>query len=161
MLTKKVCVFGDFSVGKTSLTRRFVDNVFSEKYQTTVGVKIDTKEVTLEQTSVKLVIWDLAGEAKMEAMTRNYLKMCQGLLLVVDGTRQASFESVQRIYQELPQPKPPTALLVNKVDLIDDWEVSESEIRLFAEHFNFMLYTSAKSGENVETAFTRLAELMV
>ncbi|WP_372770721.1 Rab family GTPase [Pseudoalteromonas sp.] len=161
MITKKVCVVGDFSVGKTSLTRRFVENIFSEKYQTTVGVKIDTKEVALEHGNVKLVIWDLAGEEKLAATAKTYLKMSQGLILVVDGTRQETFESAQRIFLELPLPKPPTAFLVNKADLIEEWEITESEIRLFSESFNFMLYTSAKNGENVETAFRQLAELMV
>ena len=62
MLQKKICMLGGFSVGKTSLVRRFVKSIFSETYLTTVGVKIDKKSVALPDKTVDLILWDLAGE---------------------------------------------------------------------------------------------------
>ena len=61
MLQKKICMLGGFSVGKTSLVRRFVQSIFSETYLTTVGVKIDKKSVELPGKTVDLILWDLAG----------------------------------------------------------------------------------------------------
>jgi GTPase SAR1 family protein len=62
VLQKKICMLGGFSVGKTSLVKRFVASVFSEAYLTTVGVKIDKKTVHLGERAVNLILWDLAGE---------------------------------------------------------------------------------------------------
>ena len=81
MIKKKVCVVGDFAVGKTSLTQKFVNNVFSEKYLTTVGVKIDTMEI--DQT--KLVIWDLAGRDSLSPINLSYLAGASGVIYVADG----------------------------------------------------------------------------
>lgn len=61
VLQKKICMLGGFSVGKTSLVRRYVHSVFSDAYLTTVGVKIDKKIVTLPDRTVNLILWDLAG----------------------------------------------------------------------------------------------------
>ena len=62
VLQKKICMLGGFSVGKTSLVKRYVQSVFSETYLTTVGVKIDKKTVDLSDRIVHLILWDLAGE---------------------------------------------------------------------------------------------------
>ena len=70
----KVCMLGSFAVGKTSLVARYVTNVFSDKYLTTVGVKVDTKEISVDETQMKLVVWDIAGEAEISAKTRMYLR---------------------------------------------------------------------------------------
>ncbi|MDH3434076.1 MAG: GTP-binding protein, partial [Gammaproteobacteria bacterium] len=63
LFTSKVCIVGDFAVGKTSIAERFVNNHFSESYLTTIGVKIDTKLIEVPDLGVshKLVIWDIAG----------------------------------------------------------------------------------------------------
>jgi GTPase SAR1 family protein len=68
-LQKKICMLGGFSVGKTSLVKRYVQSVFSETYLTTVGVKIDKKTVDLSGRSVSLILWDLAGEDDISAIS--------------------------------------------------------------------------------------------
>ena len=90
MSTKKICVLGDFAVGKTSTVARVVHNVFSDKYLTTVGVKIDTYVYEPEGAGakpMKLVIWDIAGTDRFNAVEYSYLRGASGYLLVVDGTR--------------------------------------------------------------------------
>lgn len=87
MIQKKVCMLGAFAVGKTSLVERYVKSIFSEKYQTTVGVKIDKREVLVGATTVKLVLWDLHGEDRFQAVQASYLRGASGVLLVVDPTR--------------------------------------------------------------------------
>jgi len=86
MIKKKICMVGDFSVGKTSLTQKFVNNVFSEKYLTTIGVKIDTVEVN----ETKLIVWDVAGRDSLSPINASYLVGAAGVVLVADGTRPST-----------------------------------------------------------------------
>ena len=79
-------MLGGFSVGKTSLIKRFVESVFSEKYLTTVGVKIDKKTVDVQGRSVNLILWDIAGEDDTATIRMSYLRGCSGYLRVADGT---------------------------------------------------------------------------
>ena len=89
-LQKKVCMIGGFSVGKTSLVKRFVESVFSEAYLTTVGVKIDKKTVNLGASSVNLILWDVAGEDDISSFKMSYMRGCAGYVLVADGTRPST-----------------------------------------------------------------------
>ena len=96
MMTRahKVCMLGDFGVGKTSLVARFMRNTFSDRYLTTVGVKVDSKEVDCgEQGAVKLVVWDIAGGSALDALNMSYLRGAGGLLLVADGTRASTMRT--------------------------------------------------------------------
>lgn len=86
-IQKKVCVVGEFGVGKTSLISRYVDSIFSEKYQTTVGVKIDKKLCHVGESQVNLIIWDLAGESPLRTLKPAQIRGASGFLLVADGTR--------------------------------------------------------------------------
>ena len=85
MRAHKLCLLGDFGVGKTSLVARFVRSTFSDKYLTTVGVKVDSKEVALPgRAPLKLVIWDIAGRGTLDAPGANYLRGASALLMVAD-----------------------------------------------------------------------------
>ena len=85
-------MLGAFSVGKTSLVKRYVESVFSETYLTTVGVKIDKKTVEVKGRQVALILWDIAGEDEVSTVRMSYLRGSAGYLLVADGTRAASLE---------------------------------------------------------------------
>ena len=89
-LQKKICMVGAFSVGKTSLVKRYVESVFSESYLTTVGVKIDKKTVIAADRTVNLILWDLAGEDDISSLRMSYLRGAAGYVLVADGTRPAT-----------------------------------------------------------------------
>lgn len=149
---------GDFGVGKTSLVARFVSGTFSERYLTTVGVKIDSKVVPLPNRSVKLVLWDLAGRDGLDALNRSYLRGAAGLILVADGTRAATLDTAHRLRMQIGIEigALPAVLLVNKFDLFAQWEVEAA--RLAALRTELPVYeTSAKTGEAVEAAFVDLA----
>ena len=88
MIQKKVCMIGSFGVGKTSLVARFVRSIFSEKYQTTVGVKIDKKILEVGDKQVTLVLWDIAGEDALTTVRPSQLRGASGYILVVDGLRR-------------------------------------------------------------------------
>lgn len=163
MIQKKICMLGAFAVGKTSLVQRFVHSLYSDKYHTTVGVKIDKKALKAADTDVTLMLWDLAGEDDFQSLRTSYLRGGSGYLLVVDGTRHATLDTalgLHKIAQEV-MGNVPFTLVVNKADLVDQWEIDTALVdKLAAEGWD-VLPTSAKSGEGVEDAFTRLATRMV
>jgi hypothetical protein len=159
--TRKICLIGDFGVGKTSLVSRFVNQVFSEKYLTTVGVKIDTKQLQTAAGDLKLVIWDLAGKNALDAVRMNYLKGASGLLIVADGTRESTVRSALFLLQQSRQvvPEAISLLLVNKFDLVAEWEVSAAALAELRRTLT-VFQCSAKTGEGVEAAFQTLADRM-
>ena len=91
-LQKKICMIGAFSVGKTSLVKRYVQSVFSDTYLTTVGVKIDKKTVDVAGRTVNLILWDLAGEDDIASLRMSYLRGAAGYVLVADGTRPSTLD---------------------------------------------------------------------
>ena len=94
MMQKKVCMVGLFGTGKTSLVQRFVHSRFSERYLSTVGVKIDRKEVEVDGAAVTLLLWDLSGRDGFEDITPSYLRGSHGILYVADGTRRETWEQL-------------------------------------------------------------------
>ena len=159
-LQKKICMLGAFAVGKTSLVRRYVDSIFSDRYLTTVGVKIDKRMVTVGGSEVSLILWDIAGEDDISQVRTSYVRGAAGYLLVVDGTRPGTVDVAQSIQQrvEAEVGKLPFVVLLNKRDLQSLWSVSEEHIAALEwAGWNVQL-TSARSGEGVEEAFQALAE---
>jgi hypothetical protein len=163
MLQKKICMLGSFSVGKTSLVRRFVESIFSDAYQTTIGVKIDKKVVRAGDEDVTLVLWDIHGEDVYQKIRMSYLRGMSGYLLVVDGTRRQTLDDAlalnERVIQEAG--KVPAVLVLNKSDLTEKWEIdSTRESELTAAGWN-ILRTSAKTGASVEEVFSKLTTAML
>lgn len=163
MIQKKVCMVGAFATGKTSLVGRFVHSKFSEKYHTTVGVKIDRKQVTAEGNEVNLVLWDLAGKDEFQEIRTNYLRGSSGLIYVVDGTRRDTLGVAQEMRQIVEDAlgATPAVVAINKSDLKDDWEISDDDVKAIADQGHHVVITSAKSGDGVEDAFVWLASKML
>ena len=163
MLSKKVCMLGSLSVGKTSLVRRFIQSIFSETYQTSIGVKVDKKVVRAKDQDVELVLWDIYGDDRFQKVQMSYLRGMSGYLLVVDGTRKQTLEDAlslgERVVNEMG--KIPAVLVLNKSDLIADWEIdSDREEKLAGDGWT-LIRASAKTGEAVEQAFSQLAHAML
>lgn len=154
---KKICMVGQFGVGKTSLVRRFVDSIFDERYLTTIGVKIDRKDVIVGSTSVTLMLWDLAGEDDLAQLNVSHLRGASGYILVADGCRAASLAKAVELQQRIAHQLGPLpfVLVLNKADLRDRWEVRPEAV---AEHRWQTFETSAKAGSGVEEMFVALAE---
>jgi small GTP-binding protein len=163
MIQKKVCMIGTSAVGKTSLVAKFVHSIFSDKYLTTVGVKIDKKVVTLEGTEMTLVIWDLAGDDDFQRLQTSYLRGTGGYLLVADGTRAVTLDHVMEIQLRVAEAvgTVPFVLALNKADLEQQWEVSDPRIESLAAQGWKTIKTSAKEGSGVEEAFAELARRMI
>ena len=103
MIQKKICMLGSFAVGKSSLVRRFVENMFSEKYMTTIGVKIEKKIIDLKNQSLTLVIWDIAGENGFHQIQGTYLRGMSGYILVADKTRTSTLDIAINIHKTVGQ----------------------------------------------------------
>ena len=159
MLQKKICMVGMYGTGKTCLVQRYVHSLFSVKYLTTVGVKIDRREVQASGQPVMLMLWDLEGRDEVRNINPSYLKGAHGILYVVDGTRRDTFDKLFEIRDLVTKTvgAVPSVVALNKSDLTDQWQLAN---RLATEGL-FALRTSAKSGANVEAAFQHLADATI
>jgi hypothetical protein len=163
MIQKKVCMVGAFATGKTSLVARFVSSIYSEVYQTTVGVKIDKKSVNFADKEVNLILWDIQGEDDFQKLRLSYLRGLSGYLLVVDGTRRATLDKAFSLQQSIEQTvgTVPFILILNKSDLIDEWEIDSTAIDELSKRSWMVIQGSAKTGLGVEEAFLTLTKKMV
>jgi hypothetical protein len=163
VIQKKICLLGGFGVGKTSLVSQFVHSIFSDKYLTTIGVKIDKKSVTADRTHVELVIWDIYGHDDFQKLRLSYLRGASGYLLVADGTRAATLDTADEL-QRLAEDeigRVPFVLAVNKADLRAQWQIDRAAIDERRRAGWHVLETSAKTGDMVEGAFVTLAHGML
>ena len=155
-------MLGGFAVGKTSLVSRFVSSIFSDQYLTTIGVKIDRKQVPVGDRTLNLVIWDIAGEDEFQTIQRAYLRGSSGYLLVADGTRASTFETACRLQEKAQETvgDVPFVLALNKADLAAEWQVSPQAYANLADRGWTITRTSAKTGSGVEDTFALLAKRM-
>lgn len=158
MRKAKICLLGAFATGKTSLTRRFVDGLFQERYLTTVGVKIDQRDVEVDGDPLRLIVWDINGEDEFVRVHESYLRGASACMLVVDGTRAwtlaVALDLRQRALAALGPV--PMALVLNKTDLEAEWEVRPDRLPDFGPDCP-VLRTSAKDDLGVGEAFLALA----
>jgi small GTP-binding protein len=157
MIQKKVCMVGVFGTGKTSLVQRFVHSRFSERYLSTVGVKIDRKELEIDGTGLTLVLWDLAGRDKQEDITTSYLRGAHAILYVADGTRRETCDQLPDLRSLVREAAGdvPEVLALNKSDLADQWALGRKDEEALAGGWE-LVRTSAKTGVGVEDVFQRL-----
>jgi small GTP-binding protein len=163
VLDKKICMMGAPGVGKTSLVRRFVDSVFSEKYLSTIGAKIDRKTVAVDDNVLNLMLWDLQGEERYESVRMQYLRGASGYILVADGTRAETLDTAIGL-QENAEGRAaglPFVLCLNKADLWGQWAISATQQEWLTEKGWTVLQTSARSGDSVEEAFHTLSAKIV
>ena len=163
MIKKKICMVGLYGVGKTSLVKRFVDSIFDERYHTSVGVKIDKKEVPARGRTVSLAIWDIAGEDELAEFRVSNVRGASGYILVADGLRQSSLEKATDLHRRIVSLLGPLpfVLVVNKADLRQEWEIKADALAELRAGGWRTLETSAKTGDGVEQIFATLAEDML
>ncbi|MCS7023421.1 MAG: GTP-binding protein [Bryobacteraceae bacterium] len=156
MTYAKVCLIGAPGVGKTSLVKRFVDQIFDERYLTTVGVKVDKKTLRVEARDLTLMIWDLAGEDDSESIPLKYVRGAAAYILVADGCRPQTFEKAEQMRQRIDHEIGPLPFVgaVNKSDLAESWD--QPAVRRYLPQWG-ALCTSAKTGAGVEKLFQEIA----
>lgn len=166
-ISKKLCMVGDFGVGKTSLIRRFVERQFSDQYLSTVGVKISRKTVeipkanSLEKQPLQLLIWDIEGQTKFKAIAPSYLQGASGALIVADLTRPETVEHLTEHIQLFTSinPEAVVAVALNKADLVDEDKLASltKEVQTAEKPVIAVYQTSAKTGDNVDEIFEKLS----
>lgn len=159
MLQKKICMLGSFAVGKSSLTRRFVDNIFSDVYRTTLGVKIDKKVVGDASDALTMIVWDVQGDDHEQRVVPGYLRGMAGYLLVVDPTRPDTVQTAMELRDrvQLVVGDIPWVLVINKSDLYASWTADPATLAALGADSVAMIETSAKTGDGVQASFTTLA----
>lgn len=164
VVQKKVCMLGSFAVGKTSLVRRFVEGRFDDKYLSTIGVKISRKTISNHDSALNLIIWDLAGGDEFLRSNTSYLRGAVGALIVCDVTRPQTLTVAQSYVTQLRSinPEAQIVLVANKADLADDRMISDADMENVCADIRdcYWLLTSAKTSQNVEEAFIKLAGLV-
>lgn len=165
-------MLGDFSVGKTSLIRRFVDRQFSDQYLSTVGVKISKKTIECKlaemqkQVNVQLLIWDLEGNTKFKTVTPTYLQGASSAVVVADVSRHVTIDHISDHVQSFlsVNPKGSVILALNKSDLLDEGQMVKILDFLALKTPDKVLATyttSAKIGLHVDEIFKKLADKMI
>lgn len=168
LISKKVCMLGDIAVGKTSLVRRFVHNLFDDKYLSTIGVKVSRKIVTVLRggmvVELSILLWDLAGSEEFDRVKASYLSGAAGAVLVCDLTRAETLDNLNQYANGFFKNVPNTKLILaaNKFDLMDKYQLAESQVAAAANSIGVPYYlTSAKTGDEVEHLFRHLAQLLI
>ncbi|XP_006111359.1 ras-related protein Rab-32 [Pelodiscus sinensis] len=164
----KVLVIGELGVGKTSIIKRYVHQLFSQHYRATIGVDFALKVINWDsKTLVRLQLWDIAGQERFGNMTRVYYKEAVGALVVFDVTRGSTFEAVSKWKHDLdskvllPNGSPiPAVLLANKCDQKKDGSQNSSQMDQFCREGGFIGWfeTSAKDNINIDEAARFLVE---
>jgi small GTP-binding protein len=160
MIQKKVCMVGVQGTGKTSMVQRFVHSLFSERYHSTVGVKIDRKIVQIAGGEVNLLLWDIEGRSQEQEVPTSYLRGAHAVLYVADGTRRTTFEQIPQL-RELVRSTVgdvPSLVALNKSDLTQQWALTRSDEASLPGAGLHHVRTSAKTGGGVEDAFHWLAK---
>ena len=162
----KVIIIGDYAVGKTAITRRFIDNSFDEGYLPTVQLRISKKDLKLGDTNVKLIIWDVGGQVKhMSPYRDDFYEGAQSALIIVDRTRKKTLENAEMWLKDSKRAiakKIPYILVGNKSDLENDIIIEDQELKNEADKLGLNYYiTSAKTGVNVNELFTNLAYMFL
>ena len=160
----KIILLGDVSVGKTAIINRYIDGKFDDNYSCTINVQSRKKKISFNQDiSIEMSIWDTCGEEKFRAITRQYYRESNGILLVFDLNRNKTFLSLTKWIKEIKEVAPKDVVIVlvgNKVDL--NREVNKNDVENFAEENNLIYYEiSAKDGINVDFAFEKLAKVII
>ena len=161
----KLILIGNSGVGKSCILQRYMKHTFEESYKCTIGVDFLMKSIVINGQTVKLQLWDTAGQEKYKSMVSSYYRGANVALIVFDITNHQSFDSlpmwIENFYKNGPEQKN-IILIGNKKDLADLRQVTQQEAEAFSETNNMMYFeTSAKEGDNIEYIFNYAAEKLL
>jgi small GTP-binding protein len=168
-LKRKVCLIGDWGVGKTSLIRKYVFNQFDDKYIVTLGTKVSKKRIKFKITEEKIIdmnlmIWDIMGQENFKKIQLMAFKNANGAFIVCDITRRETLDNLSNWRSDIFKVtgEIPIIILANKSDLGDQAKFSSDDLAECAQKLKApYFYTSAKTGENVESAFINIGKKLI
>ena len=164
--TYKIIIFGDAGCGKTTLTQRFLTNLFVSDQTMTIGVDFEVKSLEIDEKKVKLQIWDFGGEERFRFLLPTYVKGASGGLFMYDITNYSSLAHIDDWLTTIKKETEnlfPIVAVGGKGDLTDEREVSAEEGINIAKTRNVdaFIECSSKTGENVDETFETLTKLML
>jgi len=155
--------FGCVGVGKSSLLMQYTDATFPENPQATVGVEFGIRSIQIQGQTIKLQIWDTAGQESFRALTSSYYRGAHGALVVYDITRRETFEHMSTWLEDVrlnSDVDTVITLVGNKGDLESKRQVSKEDGRLFAEQNDLLFHeVSAKTAAKVDETFMKSAKM--
>ncbi|MHC1590870.1 MAG: Rab family GTPase [Candidatus Helarchaeales archaeon] len=154
---RKIVLLGSFAVGKTAIVYNFVENRFVQDYRATIGVNLLTKSIKINDVKMSFTIWDIAGQLAFRPVWQSFYNKASGALFVFDVTRKITYDEIPGWYQNLVEYVPekiPCILIGNKIDLVDQREITTQQGEALARSYNMdYMETSAKTGEGITKAF--------
>ena len=159
----KVLLLGDTTVGKTCFLLKYTDKTFQEVHMSTIGLDYRLKSMKLKSgKNVKLQIWDTAGQDRFRAITKNYYKSANGIILIYDVTSLVTYENVKAWISQIREEAPPNVVIFiagNKIDMEEERKVNTEDGKRLADEYGFPFYeTSAKEDININETFEDLVE---
>jgi small GTP-binding protein len=163
--TYKIVIFGDAGCGKTTLTQRYLTNLFKSDTSMTIGVDFEVKSLEIDEKKVKLQIWDFGGEERFRFLLPTYVKGANGGIFMYDITNYSSLAHIDdwlTVIRKKIEDMFPVIVVGGKADL-EEREVSSEEGIQIAKSRNLEAFIecSSKTGENVEETFEALTSLML
>lgn len=160
----KIVILGDQFVGKTSILNKFKYENTDEKYTPTIGIDFLTKNVYLEDKTIRLIMWDTAGSERFKSLIPSYIKNANAIILAYDITSKTSFLSLEKWLSDISDKVPANAYIIiagNKLDLESKRQVSYEEVKRFADEKKLVcIETSAKSGHNIKQLFDTITSTL-
>ena len=161
----KTIITGEGGVGKTTLLHRYIEGRFDANTRLTIGVEFFLKELTIDEDSIFLQIWDFGGQERFRFLLSNYAKGAKGALLLFDLTRPLTLNTLEEWVNicRSDDPDIPILLIGSKADLEEMITVNEELIESLKSEFQFFDYVriSSKTGENVKEVFEKIARAIV
>jgi Ras-related protein Rab-5C len=165
----RIVLLGEATVGKTSLLRRYTENVFDEEYKQTIGTTFATKDVDTTDSEgnvrkVRLSIWDMGGQSTYRELRRQYMKGASAAIIVYDVTKPETFMAMNNWFESFREvsPEAPVVISANKIDLVDQRMVPHEPGMMLRDWFQAEYYeTSAKDGTAVADVFSKCAEIVL
>ena len=162
----KILILGDTQVGKSCFLTRYADNSFQDEYLSTIGMDYKIKNYQAEDGStIKLYIWDTAGQDRFRSITRNYYKGADGIILIYDITNEESFNNVKHWINSIKEEAPDKVVIIlvgNKVDDEENRKIKKENGEKISQEFKLPFFEcSAKADINVNSAFEALIKKLI
>ena len=158
----KILIIGDSTVGKTNFVYKFSEDKFRENYFASTGIELKTTSIQIDGKSIKIQLWDTAGQEKYRAMTKNLYLKSQGIIILFDITNETSFINLKNWMSQIKEScgeDIPILLVGNKIDLEDNRVINKERAMEYANNENIeYIEVSSKTGENINKALTSLLQ---
>ncbi len=160
----QLIMVGESGVGKTSLIRRYTNNIFNTNHLETIGIEFFNKEERINDQIIQIKLWDTAGQEIFHSLTKNFYRKADGIIIVYDITNKESFERIQdwvkSVYDNTDTYKEIQMIIVgNKIDLEERREVSKEEGLKIGKYFEIDFFeASAKNAEGVRNFMIKIIE---